>query len=67
LEKRSDDEDISGSWESIKKTMKTSAKESLGLHEMKHHKPWCDGKYLGIYTRGNRLNCSGYRIQAKAM
>jgi hypothetical protein len=27
---------------------KTAAKESLGLHEMKQHKPWFDEKYLGI-------------------
>jgi hypothetical protein len=58
LENRSDDEDISGSWESIKKTIKSSAKGSLGLHEMKQHKPWFDEKYLGIYTRGYRQNCS---------
>jgi hypothetical protein len=35
-------------WESIKDNIKTSAKESLGLHEMKQHKPWFDEECLGI-------------------
>jgi hypothetical protein len=35
LENVSDDEDINSAWESIKENIKTSAKESLGLHEMK--------------------------------
>jgi hypothetical protein len=42
-------------------------KESLGLHELKQHKPWFDEEDLGFQTKGSRLNCSGYRIQAKAM
>jgi hypothetical protein len=29
-------------WGSIKENIKTSAKESLGLHEMKQYKPWFD-------------------------
>jgi hypothetical protein len=36
------DEDINRAWKSIKDNIKTSAKESLGLHEMKQHKPWFD-------------------------
>jgi hypothetical protein len=39
LENLSDDEDIHRVWESIKENIKTSAKESLVLHEMKQHKP----------------------------
>jgi hypothetical protein len=35
-------EDINRSWEKIKENIKTSAKESLGLHEQKQHKPWFD-------------------------
>jgi hypothetical protein len=38
----SDDEDINRACESIKENIKTSTKESLGLHEMKQHKPWFD-------------------------
>jgi len=34
-----DDEDINRAWESIKENIKTSAKESLGLKELKQHKP----------------------------
>jgi hypothetical protein len=33
------DEDINRAWENIKENIKTSAKESLGLHELKQHKP----------------------------
>jgi hypothetical protein len=37
-----EDEDINGAWESIKENIKTSATESLGMHETKQHKPWLD-------------------------
>jgi hypothetical protein len=43
-----DDEDINRAWESIKENIKTSAKESLGLHDMKQHKPWFDEECLGM-------------------
>jgi hypothetical protein len=39
LENVSEDEDINRAWESIKENIKTSATESLGLHERKQHKP----------------------------
>jgi hypothetical protein len=35
-----DSEDINWVWENIKQNIKTSAKESLGLYELKQHKPW---------------------------
>ena len=35
----SDDEDINRSWKNIKENFKTSAKESLGLQDLKKHKP----------------------------
>ena len=35
LETLSDSEDINKAWENIKENTKTSAKESLGLHELK--------------------------------
>jgi hypothetical protein len=47
LENLSDDEDINRVWESIKENIKTSAKESLGLHEMQQHNPWFDEECLG--------------------
>ena len=34
--------------ESIKENIKTSATESLGMHEMKQHKPWFDEECLDI-------------------
>ena len=36
----------SRAWENIKENVKTSAKESLGLHEWKQHKPWFDRECL---------------------
>jgi hypothetical protein len=48
LENISDNEDINRAWGSIKENIKTSAKESPGLHEMKQHKPWFDDECLGI-------------------
>ena len=48
LENVSEDEDINRGWENIKENIKTSATESLGMHEMKQHKPWFDEECLGI-------------------
>jgi len=39
LENLSDDEDVERAWENIKENIRTSAKESLGLHELKQNKP----------------------------
>ena len=41
-------EDINRSWENIEENIITSATESLGMHEMKQHKPWFDEECLGI-------------------
>ena len=38
LENLSDDEDINRAWENIKENIKTSARDSLGLHELKQHR-----------------------------
>ena len=35
-------EDVNRVWENVKENIKTSAKDSLGLHEWKQHKPWFD-------------------------
>jgi hypothetical protein len=40
LENLNESEDIKGAWENKKENIKTSAKESLGLYEMKQHKQW---------------------------
>jgi len=42
LENLSVDEDVNRVWENIKENIKTSATESLDLHESKQHKPWFD-------------------------
>ena len=42
LENLNDDEDVNRTWEHIKENMKTSAKESLGVHELNQNKPWFD-------------------------
>ena len=41
-------------WENIKENIKTLAKESLGLYELKQQKPWSDQKCLNFYIKGSR-------------
>jgi hypothetical protein len=45
------DKDINWAWVNIKENIKTSAKENLGLHELKQHKPWFDEESLGFLDR----------------
>jgi len=46
-----DDEDVNRTWENIKETIQISAKESLGLHELKQNKPWFDEECLGFFDQ----------------
>jgi len=46
LENLSDSEDINRAWENIIDNIKASAKESLGLQELKQHKPWFEEECL---------------------
>ena len=39
MENSDDDEDVNRTWENIKENIQTSAKESLGLGELKQNKP----------------------------
>jgi hypothetical protein len=48
LDNLNTDEDVNRAWETIKENIKASAKESLGLHELKQHKPWFDQECLGF-------------------
>ena len=64
LENLNNDEDVDRTWENIKENIQTSAKESLGLQELKQNKPWFDEECL-VWIKGSGLKCSGYRIQAK--
>lgn len=40
LESLDDSLDINKAWESIRDNIKTSVKENLGYHKLKHSKPW---------------------------
>ena len=44
-------EDIDGAWENIKDNIKTSAKGSLNLHELKQHKPLFDEECFLFFDR----------------
>ena len=48
LEILSDSEKINWACENIQEKIKTSAKESLGLYELKQHKPWFDENCLRL-------------------
>ena len=48
LENLNNDEDVDRTWENIKENIQTSAKESLGLHELKQNKPWSHEECLGF-------------------
>ena len=48
MENLIDDKYINGIWDKIKENLKTSAKENLGLHELKQRKLWFDEKCLGF-------------------
>jgi hypothetical protein len=68
LETLSDDKDINRALGNIKEKTKTSAKESLGLQELKLHKLWFHEECFGFFQiQGSMLKCSGYMTQAKAM
>jgi hypothetical protein len=42
LENLDESLDINGAWENITENIKTSAKENLGYHRLKHNKLWFD-------------------------
>jgi hypothetical protein len=46
LENLNDSEDINRAWENIKEYIRTSATETLGLYELKQHKPSFDEECL---------------------
>ena len=67
MENLIDVEDMNWAWEKIKTNIKTSAKDSLVLQELKPHKTWFDEECLGFLDQRKLAKCSGYRIQAKTM
>jgi len=54
LENLNNDEDVNRTWKNIKENIQTSAKESLGLHKLKQHKPWFDEECLGFLDQRKR-------------
>jgi len=54
LENLNDDRDVNRTWENNKENIQTSAKESLGLHELKQHKLWYDEEFLGFLDQRER-------------
>ena len=46
MENLNENEDINRAWENIKANIKTSAKESLGVYELKKHEPRFDEECL---------------------
>jgi len=48
LENLNNNEDVSRTWEHIKENIQTSAKESMGVHELKQNKSWFDEEFLGF-------------------
>jgi len=45
IENLNNSEDINRVWENIKDNIKTSVKQSVGLFEVKQHKPWIDEEF----------------------
>ena len=54
LENLNDDKDINRTWGNIRENIQTSAKEGLGLHELKQHKLWFDEECLGFLDQRKR-------------
>jgi hypothetical protein len=45
LENLNDSKAVCRAWENIKENIRISAKESLGLYELRQHKPWFDEEF----------------------
>ena len=67
LENLNVDEDVNRVWENIKENIKTSAKESLGLHEWKQHSPWFDKECVDFLNQKKQAKMQWIEIQAEAM
>jgi hypothetical protein len=65
LENLNAEVDINRAWEIIRENIKISAKESLGYYESKQQSHGLMKNAQNYYIKGNKPNCSGYRIQAK--
>ena len=54
LENLNEDEDVNRIWGNIKHNIQISAKDSLGIHEWKQHKPWFDEECLVFLDQRKR-------------
>jgi len=54
LEALNEDEDVNRIWGNIKHNIQISAKEILGMHKWKQHKPWFDEECLGFLDQKKR-------------
>ena len=59
MDNLSDNEDINRTWENITESIKTLAKESPGLHELKQLKPWFDEKCLSFLDLRKQTKMQG--------
>jgi len=66
LENQKDDGDVNRTWENIKENIKTSAKENLGMHEWKQHKPWFDEECLGFLDQRKRAKVQWVRDPSRS-
>ena len=60
-----DSKDINSAWENIKENIKTSTKESLGLHELKQHKPWFDEECLRFLDQSKEAKMQWLQDQSQ--
>jgi hypothetical protein len=49
--------DVTSAWQTIRESIKISAKEGLGYYELRKHKPWLDEGF----SRGSHL----YKLKSK--
>ena len=54
MENLNDSEDINGAWKNFKENILKSAKESLGLYELKQHKPSFDEECSRFLDQGKQ-------------
>ena len=67
MENLNDSKEINGAWENIKENIKTSAKGSLSLYELKQHKPWFDEECLGFLDQRKQAKMQWVQDPSKAM
>jgi hypothetical protein len=67
LENLHDSKDINRAWENIKYIRQASAKDSLGLYELKQDKPWFHEECLGLLDQRKQAKMQCYRIQIKTI